>query len=36
MVYAAATVLAAIAFFTTLLMPNTPLRESLHATSISE
>ncbi|HEV2098854.1 MAG TPA: MDR family MFS transporter [Stellaceae bacterium] len=36
MVYAAAAALAAVAFLTTLWMPNTPLRESLHAVPISE
>lgn len=36
MVYAAAAVLAAIAFLTALWMPNTPLRGALHAAPISE
>ena len=36
MVYATAAVLAVIAFFVTLWMPNTRLRESLHAVPISE
>jgi EmrB/QacA subfamily drug resistance transporter len=36
MVFAAAALLAAIAFLTALLMPNTPLREALHAAPISD
>lgn len=36
MVYGLAAVFAAISFFVTLRMPNTPLRESLHVAAISE
>jgi hypothetical protein len=36
LVYAAAAALAAVAFLTTVWMPDAPLRETLHAAPISE
>jgi hypothetical protein len=36
MVYGMAALFAAISFVVTLRMPNTPLRESLHAVAVSE